>query len=111
MLAPETIAAGQTRYVLFLEAGGNADAELARALDAALCENPHYALCRRLGQLAAPRVSEIAPGGHRAYIERVVRAGRRLGEIKPVALSPLDGWESHFSERTQPASRDERARA
>lgn len=56
---------------------------LAERLDVALGANPHYALARRLGQLAAPRVLRM-PADHVAV--ELAAATRRLGDIKPEVL-------------------------
>ncbi len=74
------------RYRLLLECRADPPAELAQRLDRALCANPHYAYCRRLGQLGEIEVRRLAAGAHADYLERHRRMGRRLGEIKPAAL-------------------------
>ncbi len=53
-------------------------------LDHELRKNPHYALCRDLGQLAPLQCSSV-PGG--AYFRAGMEAGQRIGDIKPRALS------------------------
>ncbi len=86
MLAPE----GETGYVLFLEAETPPD--LAERLDSELAANPHYRLCRTLGQLAAVRVRNVASGAYERYLHRCLQRGQRWGDVKPLALSPLGGW-------------------
>jgi hypothetical protein len=83
------------RYVLFLQ-GEIIRAELARVLDEKLARNPHYAYCRRLGQLAAPRIFQIAGGAAECYLRRCVALGQRAGAVKAVALHRLAGWEDCF---------------
>jgi hypothetical protein len=78
------------RYTLYV--GGEASPAWAVVLDALLSRNPQYAYCRRLGQLLAPRVERVGGGAHVAYAARLRQRGQRLGDIKPAALSPLDGW-------------------
>lgn len=99
LLAPER-PQGRPRYTLYVEpAGGEAavlPADLALRLDDALSENPHYQLCRRLGQLAPPAVFQVSGGGDAAYLEREREAGRRLGEVKPSPLSTRAGWSERF---------------
>ncbi|MCC6771649.1 MAG: GH3 auxin-responsive promoter family protein [Gemmatimonadaceae bacterium] len=56
---------------------------LAQQLDQALHANPHYALARRLGQLAIPRIVPVPADGRRAEIG--AHAGR-LGDAKPRVL-------------------------
>jgi GH3 auxin-responsive promoter len=82
-------------YVLFVE-GAASQTDLAARLDRKLTENPHYAYCRRLGQLAAPRVFQIAHGAGECYLRRCVSMGQRAGAVKAVALHRLTGWEDFF---------------
>ena len=65
-------------------------------LDQKLCENPHYAYCRSLGQLLKPRLFIVSGVGFDAYSREMMRRGMRLGDIKPIALSPDDGWSHRF---------------
>lgn len=95
MLAPEAHA-GSWRYVLFLETGRAGLLPSVDQLDSALQENPHYVLCRQLGQLGAPRVVTLAAGAYQAYVAAEIARGLRMGEIKPVALSGRAGWTEHF---------------
>lgn len=92
MLAPEEDELGW-RYVLFLE--GAAPEELAATLDTALRANPHYAWCRDLGQLRRLQVALVV-SGYETYVRFEMERGRRLGEIKPCALSPQTGWSAQF---------------
>jgi hypothetical protein len=82
MLAPEGVG-----YTLFASRAVDA-----AVLDRALCDNPHYVHCRRLGQLRVVRVAVVGDDAYRQYVDRLNAGGRRLGEIKPAALSPLNGW-------------------
>lgn len=83
------------RYVLFLQ-GEIFRADLAAVLDERLARNPHYAYCRRLGQLAAPRIFEIANDAAECYLRRCVALGQRAGAVKAVALHRFTGWEDCF---------------
>lgn len=98
MLAPDTHG-GALCYSLYLECTHPPRADLAELLERALAANPHYALCRRLGQLAPLRVFRIAGSGHHAYIERCRAEGQALGDVKPCALSDRDGWSERFAGR------------
>jgi hypothetical protein len=94
MLACELLPAGAA-YILFIEApGAHTDMlhRLGAALEARLCDNYHYAYCRRLGQLAALCVFRIDAQGHTAYLEHCRAAGQRLGDIKPTVLHRQSGW-------------------
>jgi hypothetical protein len=91
MLAPE-LGGERARYTLFVEAEGPLPDGLEGALDSALSANPHYRVCRRLGQLDAPRVVRVGGGAHAAYLEGERLRGRRLGDVKPSALSPHPDW-------------------
>ncbi len=94
MLAPDVDADG-CRYTLYLS--GEAPNEVCSTLDRLLSANPHYAYCRRLTQLRPPRLFRVSDDVNAAYYERLQRTGKRLGEIKPVGLSALDGWSDHLS--------------
>jgi len=89
MLAPQGNA-----YILYVQ--GNATPATLQALDKMLRENPHYAYCRDLGQLATPRLFKIDSDANAAMLKRLTAQGQRLGDIKPAALSQLDGWPAHF---------------
>jgi hypothetical protein len=75
---------GTAGYELLVSEGtGSSGGELGSRLDAALAANPHYALARRLGQLAP--VSVIPVDGDASREE--LRASRgRLGDAKPSVL-------------------------
>jgi len=86
----------QAAYVLYLSSESGIPSTLAARLDAGLRENPHYDLCIRLGQLGTTRIATVAPDSFQCYATRLVRHGMRLGDIKPVALSPLKNWQVYF---------------
>jgi hypothetical protein len=83
------------RYVLFLQ-GVASQTDLAVRLDKKLTQNPHYAYCRRLGQLAAPRIFQITSDAGEYYLRRCVAMGQRAGAVKAVELHRLTGWEDIF---------------
>lgn len=93
MLAPSQ--QESLRYVLFLQ-GAAPQTDLAVRLDKKLTQNPHYAYCRRLGQLAAPRIFQITSDAGESYLRRCVALGQRAGAVKAVALHRLTGWEAFF---------------
>ena len=82
LLAPECCAGGTWRYTLFCD--GSFPESFAYVLDDELRKNPHYALCRDLGQLAPLQCCAVPSG---AYWQAGMDAGQRLGDIKPRALS------------------------
>jgi hypothetical protein len=92
--AAESAEAGAPlRYALYLELETAAPdlAGLGRELDAALGENFHYAWCRRLGQLAPPRVAPVA-GGQERYLRACQHQGQKLGNVKPAMLQQAVHW-------------------
>ncbi|HET6249975.1 MAG TPA: GH3 auxin-responsive promoter family protein [Tepidisphaeraceae bacterium] len=95
MLAPDEDSAG-LRYSLYMnrEIPGGFDA----TLDELLCENPQYAYCRRLGQLLPACAVSIAGDAYERFSDRLRQSGQRLGDIKPAALSKLDGWSGYFTQ-------------
>lgn len=96
LLAPD-VSGRVPQYVLYLE--DEAPPTLPAQLEAALGENPHYALARDLGQLDGVVVRRIERGGYAAFVAAETARGRRLGDIKPVALSRRPDWARIFSER------------
>lgn len=93
MLAPS--GSGSSGYILFLESDGR-EANLVTRLDAALQANPHYDYCRRIGQLAEPRVFLIQHGAQEAYLKHCEALGQRTGNVKTTALHKQRGWEEVF---------------
>jgi hypothetical protein len=93
MLAPSQ---GESlRYVLFLQ-GAASQGDLAAQLDKKLMQNPHYAYCRRLGQLAPPRIFQVTSDADESYLRCCVAMGQRAGAVKAVALHRMTGWECCF---------------
>ena len=95
MLAPENTA-GHLHYTLFIE--GESGDSLAARLDAELRANPHYTLCRELGQLGPPQLFRIHAGGYETFCAVATAAGRMVGDVKPQSLSTRLDWRRHFSE-------------
>ncbi len=99
MLAPDggQNGGGHSSYTLYLESDRRPPPGLADRLEAALAENPHYRYCIELGQLGPARLFRVAGDGHQVYLEHRRRAGQRLGDVKPAALSPEVGWSERFA--------------
>lgn len=108
MLAPDD-EGGRPGYTLYLDARRPAPPRLAEDLERALAENPHYRWCVRLGQLAPARVFRVDGDPHLLYLEHRRRAGQRLGDVKPAALSAESGWSRRFAGRYLPAAAGEAA--
>ena len=89
LLAPNTDA-NAIGYTLY--ANAHCALEMEIHLERLLCENPHYAYCVRLGQLRPVNISQVKSDAYQQYCQRLESLGQRLGDIKPSALSPLDGW-------------------
>ncbi|CAN5618122.1 GH3 auxin-responsive promoter family protein [soil metagenome] len=94
LLAPEHNAQGRWCYTLFVE--GEAFPQLADLLDRELCENPHYAICRNLGQLGPVRCFQVIEDGYATYANTRMKRGLKLGEIKPQFLSAEPNWTKVF---------------
>ncbi|HZF08705.1 MAG TPA: GH3 auxin-responsive promoter family protein [Thermoanaerobaculia bacterium] len=91
LVAPEPVA-GELRYALYVELQHPQDwSGLSQDLDRALCENFHYAYCRRLGQLAPPRVVPVVEGQER-YLRACQSQGQKLGNVKPAVLQKAPQW-------------------
>jgi hypothetical protein len=89
----------ERRYVLLLDEGAydeRAATGAALQVEDRLRLNPHYAYARRLrqlGHLAAVRVRGPLAG----MVALGLARGRRLGDIKPLALEPSADWRHHFA--------------
>lgn len=89
-------------YRLYLSDGASADAsrdaeQWATSVDQALRDNPQYRLARELGQLAAIDVRRLASTAVQLWAEfeqAMLAAGRRAGDLKPVALDTRRDWVS-----------------
>jgi hypothetical protein len=90
LLAPDE--EGPAGYVLYLETEAPPPDSLAAVLDEELSANPHYRLCRALGQLATARIVLLDKDAFSRYLEHCRRRGQRVGDVKPLALSSLTGW-------------------
>lgn len=101
MLAPDP-GDGPPGYTLYVESDGPLPEDLAHRLDRALSANPHYRYCRRLGQLRPAAALRVAAGAQTAYLEREAASGRRVGDVKPAALSVRDDWSRHLREADDP---------
>jgi hypothetical protein len=93
LLAPDADLSGGF-YTLYVE--GEIRAELANHLDALLMRNPQYTWCRKLGQLKPPRLFRIKTDGQKTFFAHELSRKKRLGEIKPPALSLQTGWSQIF---------------
>jgi len=87
MLAPAE--GGPTGYTLYIEVEDTQLADLGRMVDEELSANPHYRLCRALGQLAEVRVQRLEKDAYSRYLEHCRKRGQRMGDVKPLALSPF----------------------
>jgi hypothetical protein len=94
MLAPSE--ASTPHYTLFLESG-HCPPDLAVRLDQSLQANPHYAYCRRIGQLGKLRLFRIDRDARNSYVNHCAASGQRAGNVKMTALHRRSGWEHIFS--------------
>ncbi len=98
MLAPDGDPRPDHYTLLLADTPGGMPQDLApltEELDAALCENIHYAYCRKLGQLKPASVTGLACGSeeaHRRYLRACLAKGQKAGDIKPVSLDSRPGW-------------------
>lgn len=93
LLAPEQ-EDGRWGYTLFIE--GPISPQLGGLVDRELCENPHYAICRKLEQLTVVRCFQVTGDGYEIYVDARMKKGLMLGDIKPQALSSDSGWSEVF---------------
>ena len=80
-------------YVLYIDAvaGDGVLAMVADAIESQLRLSFHYDYARRLGQLAPLRVFRAERAGE-TYLDAAVQAGRRSGDVKPLAVDRGGGW-------------------
>ena len=94
MLAP--CQADTPYYTLFLESA-HCDHNLPAQLDESLRANPHYAYCRRIGQLGNLRLFLIRRDARESYLKHCAVFGQRTGNVKMTALHTRTGWEHVFN--------------
>jgi hypothetical protein len=95
LLAPER-ANGVLHYNLY--ASRTLPACAGKLLDDHLKQNPQYAYARALGQLSQARIVSVPADAYESYARRLSALGQRMGDVKPVALSPLDDWLEYLTE-------------
>jgi hypothetical protein len=95
LLAPRTDAE-RPRYALYLECDAPLPDGMPLRLERQLEEQGDYRYAVALGQLAPVEVVSIRGDGLGAYLRRCQELGQRLGDIKPLALSPRPGWSNVF---------------
>lgn len=86
-------------YVLYLEVDGQPPASLSQILEEELEANPHYRAAVSLGQLTPAKTFLIEKDGFSLYLQLCRQQGQRLGDVKPMALSPRTEWRRIFPER------------
>lgn len=105
ILAPEGEIDEGISYTLFLESAKSSQKlkEVAETLDGRLQSNYHYKYCRKLGQLGKLRIFSISSDKNKkasdVYLEESQAAGKKIGNVKPAALSSKTGWSGKFSGR------------
>jgi GH3 auxin-responsive promoter len=84
-------------YVAYVESDADDPtlAAAAGAIETGLRRNFHYDYARLLGQLGPLRAFRAA-GAAQVYLATAVGAGRRAGDVKPLALDRHDGWSQRF---------------
>ena len=93
MLAPS--GTGTSSYTLFLEST-QFQPSLRIRLEERLQSNPHYAYCRRVGQLGELRLFVIQCNARESYLKHCAALGQRPGSVKLTALHNRTGWEHVF---------------
>ena len=93
LLAPDRGPLGSC-YTFYVE--GDVPIEIGKRLEELLCENLHYAWCRKLGQLKPSRIFRIQKGGYETFMIQGQLNGKRLGDIKPGVLSLENDWSERF---------------
>jgi len=105
MIAPEWTEDERPHYTLFIQVDAQTlvdTQELEGVVDKiekALQASYHYEYARRLGQLARCRLFLIdsASDAAHTYLSVCTGLGQRLGDVKPTALHPYQGWSRQFA--------------
>jgi hypothetical protein len=99
LIAPDRTTAG-VRYTLYVE--GVARARNHKAPRFATQKEPHYALCRDLGQLQEPGSSLSAPAVTKLSHENYRKVNARPRGLPPaVARTTISGFEPHSKSRAR----------
>lgn len=101
MVAPEKIG-DSSSYVLFVETAKQFNPDsFVENLDQKLQDNYHYRYCRKLGQLEKLRLFLIDSNSEKKasdiYLEENQIKGKKIGNVKPTALSSQFGWSKKFN--------------
>jgi hypothetical protein len=91
LLAPEA-AGDPPAYTLYLDTEREPAPELDARLETELRSNADYRHCVSLGQLGPARVRRVGRHALDRYLERCRAQGQRLGDVKPLCLSPFTDW-------------------
>ncbi len=102
LLAPHRTGT-QFAYALFVSPDAAVSPNLAARLEDALRENPHYAWCVDLGQLAPARIIRVGSGAAYAFVDACVASGQRLGDVKVASLSTASNWHERLPPLTEAA--------
>jgi hypothetical protein len=94
LLAPDKDDSVAPGYTLYVE--GDCSRIRLEEVDQRLSENPHYSLCRDLGQLRPLRLFRINTDGYETFAAQEIRRGKSLGEIKPSLFSARNDWSEKF---------------
>lgn len=105
MVAPEWTQEERPHYTLFLQIDAQTQIDtqiledVVGEIEEALQASYHYEYARRLGQLARCRlfVIDSASDASHTYLSVCTRLGQRLGDVKPTALHPYQGWSRQFA--------------
>lgn len=65
-------------------------------IDRKLCDNFHYAYCRKLGQLRELKIFRLKGNPIQEYINFCTEKGQKIGDIKPPILSKFEDWDKIF---------------
>ena len=106
LMAP--IAKPTPKYRLYLQAESAGPIPIDRLMadmEHHLRRNPHYRLAIDAKQLQSIDVQLLDHGAWEVYEHVCLRRGQKLGDIKPVALDPWEGWDDAFKTDRQPAVR------
>ena len=82
-------------YVLYIDSLAEVE-QVANLVDELLSENPHYKLCREIGQLHPVQICLVRDGRRLMLENGSRRLGISAGDMKPIPIHGMNGWEEVF---------------
>lgn len=98
LIAPE-VEEHSRGYILFVESPEEEERlrQFSHTLDRLFMANFQYGIAIKLRQLVPLRLFRINRNGAAKYLQRCLKSGQKLGDIKPLSFDTRTGWQDVFS--------------